>query len=141
MNGPAREDIVQFIEREWRHRLTPLEEADVLTALDLDGDKARDFIDRFSRAFQVDMTGYEPAFHHLDKTGVRPGWPLPVRPLFGVRLPIAVSILVRAAQTGRWPVNYPVLDPARSRHWLNAPLILIGLPILAILVLALIRLL
>jgi hypothetical protein len=141
MNGPARADIVTFIEREWRHRLTPLEQADVLAALRFDGDDALAFMDRFAAEFRVDLTGYERAFHHLDAAGLlRPGWPLPVRHPFGVRLPIAVSTLVRAAQTGRWPVQYPLLPPASQRTWLNAPLILIGLPLAAIAVLGLVRL-
>jgi len=140
MNGPGREDIVMFIERRSGRRLTALQEADVLAALDLDGDEAVALIDAFAKEFGVDLTGYEARFHHRDAGRVlRPGWPFPAPPLFGVRLPIAVSVLSRAAQTGRWPVVYPVLTVARSRQWLNAPLILIGLPLLVALGIAVVR--
>ncbi|MCU0901485.1 MAG: hypothetical protein MUC82_13460 [Cypionkella sp.] len=141
MNGPERADILAFVERVSGRRLTRLHEADVLAALDIDGEAARAFIEAFAKEFSVDLTGYEPRFHHRDETRrLRPGWPLPAKPLFGVRLPLGVTVLTKAAQSGRWPVVYPVLGPKPSRHWLNVPLILIGLPVLAILLLGLLRL-
>ncbi|RGP38147.1 hypothetical protein D1012_04745 [Pseudotabrizicola alkalilacus] len=140
MNGPGREDIVMFIERRTGRRLTALQQADVLAALDLDGDAAQGFMAAFAAEFAVDLTGYEPRFHHRDEgRAVRPGWPIAPPHLFGVRLPVSVSTMTQAAQTGRWPVIYPVLTAARSRQWLNAPLILIGLPVLAAVVIALVR--
>lgn len=142
MNGPAREDILHFIEQASRQRLTPLQEADVLAALDYDGEKATLFMGSFAKEFSVDLAGYEAGFHHRDqKHHLRPGWPLPSPYLFGVRVPIPVSTLVVAAKTGRWPVRYPVLKAAPSRPWLNVPLILIGLPLLGMAVLAVFRLL
>jgi hypothetical protein len=132
MNGPGREDILLFIEKRGGRRPDVLEEADILRALGVDGDEALTMMTDFGTEFSVDMAGYEPAFHHLDQGRLlRPSWPLPAPPLYGVRLPLAVSTLVRAAQTGRWPLRYPLLPPAPSRHWLNAPLILLGLPVLA----------
>lgn len=140
MNGPAPADIVQFIAEGWQQRLSPLDQADVLAALDLDGDAAEAFMERFARQFGVDLTGYEAAFHHRESTGMRPGWPVTVQPRFGLRIPIAVSTLAQAAQTGHWPLRYPVLQPIRSRHWLNVPLVLIGLPLLVGVALAVLRL-
>lgn len=141
MNGPGREDILVFIERRSGRRLTRLQEADVLAALDLDGDSATGFIQAFAAEYGVDLTGYEARFHHRDEGRLlRPGWPFPPPHLFGVRLPIAVSMLTQAAQSGRWPVIYPVLTTAPSRQWLNAPLILIGLPVLAAVAIGVVRL-
>lgn len=132
MNGPGREDLLLFIEKHAGRSPDVLEEADVLHALRLDGDAAREFIDAFAKEFRVDMAGYEPAFHHLDAAKLlRPSWPLPAPHLYGVRLPLSVSTLLQAAQSGRWPLRYPLLPQAASRHWLNAPLIMIGLPLLA----------
>jgi hypothetical protein len=140
MNGPGREDIVVFIERRFGRRLTPSQQADVLAALGLDGERAAAFMASFSAEFAVDMTGYEARFHHRDESRLlRPGWPFSAPHLFGVRLPVAVSTLTEAAQTGRWPVIYPVLTLAPSRQWVNAPLILIGLPLLAALLIAALR--
>ncbi|MDP2082186.1 MAG: hypothetical protein U0934_04635 [Pseudotabrizicola sp.] len=129
-----------FIEARFGRRLSPLQQADVLAALSLDGENAAAFMTSFAAEFGVDLTGYEPRFHHRDEQRLlRPGWPFPAPHLFGVRLPIAVSTLAYAAQTGRWPVTYPVLSVAASRQWLNAPLILFGLPVLAALVIAVLR--
>lgn len=142
MNGPGREDILIFIEARSGRRLSPLQQADVLAALDADGEAASDFMNGFAATFGVDLTGYEPSFHHRDgATTLHPGWPIAPPHLFGVRLPVAVSTLVQAAQSGRWPVTYPVLTVAPSRQWLNVPLILIGLPVLAAALIALVRLL
>ncbi|MFN4128828.1 MAG: hypothetical protein ACK4GC_03295 [Paracoccaceae bacterium] len=132
MNGPGREDILLFIERRTGRRLTALQQADVLAALDLDGDAALAFMTAYATAFGVDLTGYEARFHHRDEARVlRPGWPFAPPHLFGVRLPVSVTVLTQAAQTGRWTVIYPVLTVAPSRQWLNVPLLLIGLPLLA----------
>lgn len=140
MNGPGREDILLFIERRTERRLTDLQEADILAGLDLDGDAALGLMEAFAAEFGVDLTGYEPRFHHRDEARVlRPGWPFAAPHLFGVRLPIGVSTLILAAQTGRWPVRYPVLTTVRSRQWLNVPLILIGLPLLVAVVVGLVR--
>ncbi|WP_103332293.1 hypothetical protein [Pseudotabrizicola formosa] len=142
MNGPGRAEILAFIEARSGRRLTRLQEADVLAALDADGAMAAAFMEHFAAEFGVDLTGYEPRFHHRDAaTVLRPGWPFAPPQLFGVRLPVAVSTLVQAAQTGRWPMAYPVLTPAPSRQWLNVPLILIGLPVLAAAGIAVLRLL
>lgn len=142
MNGPGREDILLFIKARAGRPLTRAQEADVLAALDLDGARATAFMESFATRFGVDLTGYEPRFHHRDEaTVLRPGWPFAPPHLFGVRLPLAVSTLVQAAQTGRWPMVYPVLTVAPSRQWLNVPLILIGLPLLVAGMLGAVRLL
>lgn len=140
MNGPGREDILLFIERQTGKRLRPAAEADVLLALDLDGAEAAQFMQAFASAFGVDLAGYEAAFHHRDRHRViRPNWPFPAPHLFGVRFPIPVSTLAEAARTGRWPMHYPMMTPAASRQWVNAPLLLMGLPIVAALALAVFR--
>ncbi|NEX46079.1 hypothetical protein [Pseudotabrizicola algicola] len=140
MNGPGREDILVFIERRTGRRLTTAEQADVLPALDLDGAAADAFLDAFAAEFRVDLTGLEPRFHSRDEARVRrPGWPFAPPLLFGVRLPLSVTTLAQAAQTGRWPLVYPALTVAPSRQWLNAPLLLIGLPLLAAAAVAVVR--
>ncbi len=140
MNGPAPEDILLFIEQRYGRRLTAVEAADVLAALDLDGDKAESFMTEYALAFGVDLAGYEPGFHHraAGRAG-RFGWPIPVPHLFGLRIPVPVSILARAAQTGFWPVQYPVLQPVPVRDWLNWPLTLVALPVLAAFLIWLLR--
>jgi hypothetical protein len=136
MNGPSAQDILLFIETRFGKRLTALEQADVLAALDLDGEAAVKFTEGFAQEFKVEMAGYEAAFHHRDagRAG-RFGWPIPVPMLFGVRLPIAVSTLTDAAQTGRWPLRYPFLRPVPVRDWVNWAIVLVALPIFVALIL------
>lgn len=135
-NGPAREDVLAFVERSTGKRLSPLQEADVLQALGLDGKKAATFIQAFAKEFGVDLAGYEWRFHHVDEGTLRqPGWPVRPGHPSGVRMPLAVSTLVLAARTGRWPVHYPVPAPTAPKGWLNVLLIVVGLPVFVILLL------
>jgi hypothetical protein len=141
MNGPVREDILHFIETRSGKRPGLMDEADVFAALDLDGDRARVFMQDYAAAFSVDLTGYEPRFHHREQASVRrPGWPFPAPYTFGVRLPVSVSTLASAARSGRWPLRYPLLTTVQSFQRLNIPLILIGLPVAAGVVVGLVRL-
>ncbi len=129
-NGPGREDILGFIAQETGHRLHPVDEADIFDACDLDGARADAFMAAFVHRFAVDLAGFEPAFHHRDAgRSARFGWPMGVPHRFGVRLPLALSTLLQAAQTGRWPVHYPQLLPTPARDWLNWPLVLVALPV------------
>jgi hypothetical protein len=137
-NAPGPEEIQRFVERRHGRRLGPLEASDVLAALDLDGAGAEAFMAEFAQSFEVDLAGYEPQFHHRDVARAgRLGWPMPVPLLFGVRLPVAVSVLAEAAASGRWPVRYPQLAPVRGRDWLNAPFVLAALPVAAAAILGL----
>lgn len=130
-NGPGDEDILLFIEQRSGRRLSPLERADVLAALDLDGAAAVAFMADFSRVFQVDLAGYEAAFHHRDPSRAgRFGWPIPVPHQFGVRLPIGVATLALSARRGAWPLRYPVLKPRPAHDWVNWLLVLGALPVL-----------
>lgn len=95
----------------------------------------------FAAEFGVDLTGYEPAYHSQTKGRAwRLGWPIPVPHQFGVRIPIALSHLVAAAQSGAWAMRYPNLTPRPSHDWLNAVLVLGGLPLVVAGLVFLIRL-
>lgn len=129
-NGPRDEDILDFIERRNGRKLGPLDRADVFAALDLDGQAAQDFMADFAKEFTVDLSGYEAAFHHHDAARAgRFSWPLPVPMMFGVRVPVAVSILAQAARSGNWPLRYPFLQPKPANDWVNWVLVLTALPL------------
>ena len=139
-NGPGAEEVLAFIAAQSGQRLGPLERADVLRALDLEGEAAERFMVAFAQAFDVDLKGYESAYHHRDRRRAgRFGWPLPVPFLFGLRMPIPVSTLVQAARSGQWPLRYPVLEPRPVRDWVNWVLVLGALPLLVALLLLLWR--
>lgn len=139
-NGPRREDILAFVERQAGRRPGPLDEADLFYALGLDGEAADDFMAAFAREFSVDLAGYEPEYHHHDEGGI-PTWPLRRQYTFGVRVPLTVSNLLDAARSGRWRMRYPLLEPVPSRHVINIPLIVLGLPVVVLLVLGLFQIL
>lgn len=140
-NGPRDEDILAFLQERTGRKLGVLERADVFAALDLDGDAAESLMTDFGLRFEVDLAGYEPAFHH--HVGSRAGrfsWPLSVPYLFGMRMPVAVSTMALAARLGKWPLRYPVLAPRPARDWLNWVLVLVVLPILVAMILSALRL-
>ena len=125
-----------FIEQQTGRRLKAWEQADILAALDLDGQAAAAFLAAFAKTYGVDMAGYEPGYHHRDRgRAARFGWPVQVPLLFGVRVPLPVTTLVLAARSGAWPLRYPVLSPVPVRDWVNWPLVLVALPLLAALLL------
>lgn len=135
-NRPGREDVLAFLEAQTGRRPVAWEEADLLAAYDLDGARAEGFMADFARSFGVDLAGYEAAFHHRDAAlAARFGWPLPVPHRFGLRLPLGLSTLTDAAQSGVWPLRYPHLTPAPARDWVNWALVLVALPVAVALIL------
>ena len=132
--------MLAFVEGHAGRALTSAEQADVLRATGEDGDSAVEFIDRFGKEFSIDMASYAWAFHHVDEgTLLRVGWPIPSGHHRALRFPLSVTLLTTAARTGQWPVRYPQRPAVASWHWLNWPLILLGLPAVVALGLWLIR--
>ena len=128
-NGPRDEDILAFIQKRSGRKLGALDRADVLSALQLDGAEAEGFMTDFGMAFDVDLAGYDPAFHHhVGSRAGRFGWPIAVPYLFGVRMPVAVSTMALAARKGKWPLRYPVLSAKPARDWINWLIVLALLP-------------
>lgn len=128
-NLPGKAEVLAFITAHTGRAPPVWERADLFATLDLDGARAEAFMTAFARHFAVDLGGYEARFHHRGVgRAARFGWPLPVSHRFGLRMPIPLSTLVLAAQSGGWPLHYPQLVPVQSRDWVNWPLILLGLP-------------
>lgn len=129
-NGPTRDDVLAFLQAHTGRRPDAWQEADILAAYDLDGARAEAFMAAYASTFAVDLAGYEPRFHHRGAArAARFGWPVSVAYRFGVRLPIPLSTLTAAAQTGHWPLRYPQLLPIASRDWVNWPIVLLALPL------------
>ncbi len=129
-NGPGRDDVLAFVSDRAGRRLEVWQEADIFAALDLDGAQAERFMADYARTFGVDLAGYEAGFHHRDAARAqRFGWPVAVPHLFGLRLPVPLSTLTDAAQTGRWPLRYPQLVPVPAYDGLNWAIVLIALPL------------
>ena len=73
-----------------------------LISLDLD-----EFLAEFAERFRVDLSGFLWYFH-TDEDGVSPGRLFFAAPQDRVtRIPLRLALLYRAAELGRWPVDYP----------------------------------
>lgn len=129
--GPDAQAILTFIRDYCGKEPDALGRADLFATLRLDGDEAEAFMQAFALKFNVDLTGYEPAYHHRTKGRAgRFGWPIPVPYQFGVRIPVALSHLVQASKSGKWTQRYPVLNPKVAHDWVNWIVVLGGLPLL-----------
>lgn len=137
-DGPTREAVLDWLTPLAGRRLTPAEQADILPALGRDGDEAIRLMQEFGRAFGVDMGAYRwDLFHGAAGRMGQPGWPIPVAPPCGMVFPISVTQLHASARAGRWTGTWPAPAPRRSWHVLNWPILFLGLPLLAAVVLAL----
>jgi len=73
-----------------------------LISLDLE-----EFLSEFAARFGVDLSGFLWYFH-TDEDGVSPGRLFFAAPQDRVaRIPLRLALLYRAAELGRWPVDYP----------------------------------
>lgn len=138
-NGPSRDAVLAWLEARIGRPLSPAEQADVLRAAHADGDDAETLMQSYAAEFNVDMAAWRPDLHHDDDSAlVQPGWPIHRPPAFGLRLPVSLTLLHASALAGRWVERLPDLRPTRSLHWLNLPLLLVGLPALTALIIALV---
>jgi hypothetical protein len=70
----------------------------------------------FAERFRVDMSGFLWYFH-TDEDGVSPGRLFFRAPQDRVtRIPLRLALLYRAAEIGRWPVDYPE-HSLPARRW------------------------
>ena len=84
-----------------------------LGIVDLD---LEELLDEFAERFGVDMSGYLWYFHS-DEEGVSPGrWFFPAPQDRVTKIPLRLGILHRAAELGRWPVEYPE-HSLPARRW------------------------
>lgn len=75
-----------------------------------------DLLEEFAERFAVDLSGYLWYFHS-DEEGVSPGrWFFPAPQDRVTRIPLQLGLLYRAAELGRWPVEYPE-HSLPARRW------------------------
>lgn len=75
----------------------------------LDGDDVAEFLLAFSKRFNVDLTGCHWYFHQQAEEG---GWSVGAiffkPPYMRVpHIPVTFETLSQAAETGKWPIEYP----------------------------------
>lgn len=137
-NGPSRDAVLAWLEGRVGRPLSPADQADILRAARADGDDALRLMQAYAAEFNVDLGAYRPELHHDDEGALlQPGWPIRRPQAFGLRLPIAVTLLHASALAGHWVERLPDTRPARNLAWANLPLLLIGLPLLTALIIAL----
>ena len=87
-----------------------VDRADTLGAGKLAGDDADEFLDAFIQTYNIDFTDFRDYLHY-DGNGP-PGW---FRTSWGVGtdgkrlgiIPVSLTDLLRAAESGRWQMKYP----------------------------------
>lgn len=73
-----------------------------LISLDL-----HEFLEEFAERFQVDMSGFLWYFHS-EEDGLNPfRWIFPAPQDRVTRIPLRLALFYRAAEIGKWPVEYP----------------------------------
>jgi hypothetical protein len=135
-----RAEVLGWVEGRLGRSLTLAEQADLLAAGGLDGDAAHRFTADFAARFGVALTGYRAELHHADERRARGmAWPIPLPPPMGVRVPLSVTLLTRAAEEGAWRCDYPRgLAPVPSPAALNLGILGLGLPALTAALVALV---
>lgn len=119
----------------------PPPDADLLDAINIDGDDASELMEAFAVRFHVDLSGYRWFYHHGPE-----GFPLFGRfwgRAFEVRrIPITIALLEQAAALGRWPVEYPNLPATEveNRSWARLQITIgVGLPLAVIAIIAILK--
>jgi hypothetical protein len=106
---PSIETIYAFVEEVSgvpRAKLAP--NADLEAGLGITGDDFSELVEQFGKTFNVDMRGYSWYFHHGDEVTFNPGAFFFKPPFRQVEhIPVTPNLLLNAATTGRWPVQYP----------------------------------
>jgi hypothetical protein len=87
----------------------PIERLSADSVLEADvgitGDDADEFMEAYSREFQIDLSGFE-FYRHFDAEGWNPFVGFFTRLLRGEEMqhvPVTIALLVRAAEQHRWP--------------------------------------
>ena len=110
MTTYSRDEIDAFIERHLGQAVPrPSSNLDIFDKFGVDGDDCFDFISEFGTTFKVDLTEYRWYFHHGEEmhNGV----------IFQIffsppnkrvsRIPVTTDLLLDAANSGRWKLEYP----------------------------------
>ncbi|MGQ0563995.1 MAG: DUF1493 family protein [Gemmobacter sp.] len=112
-----RADILALLTDMGGRRPDDAEQADIIGRFGMDGDDITEFLDAYSRRFNVRLDGLLWYFHHFDEPplsrrvyAVGPdGHDLPL-------MPITVDMLVEGVETGKWPLTYPE-HREQNRWW------------------------
>jgi hypothetical protein len=97
--------VVEFVRSETRTRRQLSSNTDVAKDLGVDGDDARDFMLRFQREFDVDLSHFN-FDRHFGGEGFR--LTAAIMSAVGkgnVRAPVTISVLLDAATARRWPAG------------------------------------
>lgn len=117
MSAASRAEEINALVREQTGFRGPLtEETDLHGDLGLLADDLDELLTTFAERLRVDLTGFLWYFH-TDEDGVSPGRLFFAAPQDRVtRIPLRLALLYRAAELGRWPVDYPE-HSLPSRRW------------------------
>lgn len=121
------EDIADFVASETgvnRGKIEP--ESRLVEDLGIEGDDFFELEQAFAKRFNVDMSGYLWYFHHGEE-GMNIGALLFPPPNLRVEsIPVTLTLLLDAANSGEWPLQYPAHELPRRRYDLVANLAFVG---------------
>lgn len=117
MSAASRAEEIHALVREQTGFRGPLtEETDLHGDLGLLADDLDELLTTLAERLRVDLTGFLWYFH-TDEDGVSPGRLFFAAPQDRVtRIPLRLALLYRAAELGRWPVDYPE-HSLPARRW------------------------
>jgi hypothetical protein len=131
-----RNAVLAWVETRAGRALSLAEQADLLATLP----DAGELVAEFANAFGVDLQDHDPDLHRPDDPhALRLGWPFPLRPARGLRVPVSVSLLHAAAVAGHWPLQPPAPHRRADWSWANPLILGVGLPALTLAFLWLVR--
>ncbi len=108
-----------FVRKQLGLKTAQLDESvDLFEKFGVDGDDCVEFMDRFSVDFRVDLSGYLWYFHHGEEPhlGALVFGIVPPSIRRGARIPITPDLLLVAANTGKWPTDYPAHSIPERRY-------------------------
>ena len=108
-------------------------DADLERDFGITGDDFSELMEAFSKEFCVDMQAHLWYFHHEEEAAFNPGalfFPPPSRQV--QRIPVTPNLLLKAANSGRWPVKYPDHVLYKYRYDLLLGYSIVGITALAL---------
>lgn len=135
---PSRAEVLAWVEARAGRPLDGADQADLMAALP-EGTAAT-LITDFATAFDIDLQDHDPDLHAIDEGhALRIGWPFPVTPPRGLRVPVSISLLHASAAAGVWRLTPPAPVTRQDWSWANPLILALGLPLLTLALLGLVR--
>ncbi len=127
------DDVSEFVAKQTgvkRTKITP--ESRLVEDLGLEGDDFFELEHAFAQRFKVDISGYRWYFHHAEEGAASLGGLFFPPPNIRVgHIPVTITLLLDAANAGKWTMEYPAHQVPPRRYDLAINLIVLIVFVLA----------